>query len=376
MKDSGSKNILKMTRSFNNMLTTIENIADAGSYETDLITGKWKGSENFIELFGLPKKQEYTVEEFQALVHPDDFEDVMSYFAHCLEEKKDFNYEYRCIKSNGEVIYISSRSHVYYSDEGTPLKVVGLKQDITSREKQKLQPSHGDKLHQKKYQVLGMVAHDLRTPISQIFGIVSLLEDEADENQVELLEMAKDACQAANHIISDLIEISENEISQPVLNKVRTDINELLNQCIRRFKCQLNDKNLRVRTSFAADATGLVDKRKFIRVLDNLISNAIKFSPDHKTIQLITEKRGDNVYIHIEDEGIGIKKEYLPILFDKFPKTFRRPGTKGERSNGLGLYIVKQIIDMLGGTISVESEVNKGTVFTIELEQSKNTSVD
>ena len=360
-----------MTRTFKEMLASIEKIARFGSYETDLITGKWKGSQNFIEIFGLSPKPEYTVEEFQALVHPDDFEDVMSYFAHCLEEQKDFNYDYRCVQSNGDEIHVRSRSHVYYSEEGTPLKVVGLKQDITYSGKKKFQPSYGNNLDQKKNEVLGMVAHDLRTPISQIVGIVSLLEDESDESQKELLEMAKDACQAANHIISDLIEISENETSEPVLHKVRTDINELLNQCIRRFKCQLNDKNLRVRTSFASDATVLVDKRKFIRVLDNLISNAIKFSPDHKTIELITEKRGDKVYIIIEDEGIGIKAGYLPILFDRCPKTFRSPGTKGERSNGLGLYIVKQIIDMHGGTISVESEVNKGTVFTIILDHSE-----
>lgn len=359
-----------MTRSFEEILNSIEKIAHLGSYETDLITGKWRGSENFIDIFGLPKKQEYTVEEFQALVHPDDFEDVMSYFAHCLEEQKDFNYDYRCVKSNGEVITVSSRSHIYYSDEGTPLKVVGLKQDITYSGKKKFQPSHGNELNEEKNRVLGMVAHDLRTPISQIFGILSLLEDEADENQRELLEMAKDACQSANHIISDLIEISGNEHSEPVLHKVKTDINELLNRCIRRFICQLNDKNLRVQTSFDADATVLVDKRKFTRVLDNLISNAIKFSPDHNTIRLITEKRGDKVYINIEDEGIGIKEEYLPVLFDKYPKPkpFRRPGTKGERSNGLGLYIVKQIIDMHGGTISVESEVNRGTEITIELD--------
>ncbi|GAB4429056.1 MAG: hypothetical protein Kow0031_09480 [Anaerolineae bacterium] len=115
------------------MLNESQRIAKTGSYETDLLTGTWVGSDSFIEIFGLPHKKKYTVEEFQAIVHPDDFDEVMAYFGHCLANQMNFDYEYRCLRSDGKVIYVSSRSKVYYGPDGTPLKIIGIKQDITER---------------------------------------------------------------------------------------------------------------------------------------------------------------------------------------------------------------------------------------------------
>ena len=117
----------------NSFIKQIEKIAKLGSYETDLLTGEWKGSDNFIDIFGLEKKEKYKVAEFQALVHPDNFKKVMGYFAECLAQKKDFNYEYKCIKTSGEIIFVSSRSKIFYSEEGTPIRIIGIKQDITER---------------------------------------------------------------------------------------------------------------------------------------------------------------------------------------------------------------------------------------------------
>src|SRR6478736_7795027 len=113
------------------LLPIIEQIARIGCYETDMTTGTWTGTSNFISLFGLEKKPVYTVQEFQALVHPDDFEWVMAHFADCLRKKIDFDCEYRCIGKEGETIYVNSRSKVYYREDGTPEKVLGVKQDIT-----------------------------------------------------------------------------------------------------------------------------------------------------------------------------------------------------------------------------------------------------
>ncbi|WP_339790901.1 sensor histidine kinase [uncultured Imperialibacter sp.] len=102
------------------------------------------------------------------------------------------------------------------------------------------------------------------------------------------------------------------------------------------------------------------------RVVDNLLSNAIKFTPDGKCIVIETRAHSDKVLFQVNDEGIGIPEQALHSLFKEFSKNIRRPGIRGEKSTGLGLSIVKQIVEMHKGKILVESQENHGTKFTIE----------
>jgi signal transduction histidine kinase len=105
----------------------------------------------------------------------------------------------------------------------------------------------------------------------------------------------------------------------------------------------------------------------FSRIIDNLLSNALKFTENNKSIELITENNEDRFLLRVVDEGIGIQREHISLLFQKFSKITQRPGTLGEPSIGLGLSIVKHLVDLHGGSIQVESEVGKGTAISITL---------
>lgn len=109
-----------------------------------------------------------------------------------------------------------------------------------------------------------------------------------------------------------------------------------------------------------------VDSMKFIQVINNLISNAIKFTYDNGLIHIHVEDKSGSVLISVRDNGIGIPPKYQPVLFDKFTKA-RRPGIRGGESVGLGMSIIKTIVDLHNGNIWFESEENKGTTFFIEI---------
>lgn len=109
-----------------------------------------------------------------------------------------------------------------------------------------------------------------------------------------------------------------------------------------------------------------IDEPKFMQAINNLLSNAIKFTPDGGVINLRLEERADKVLIQVEDNGIGVPDHLQEKIFEKFSKA-RRPGLKGEPSTGLGMSIIKTIIEWHGGRIWLESEENKGTTFFIEL---------
>lgn len=349
------------------LLPVIEEIAKIGCYETDMTTGCWMGSENFIKIFGLEKKEKYTVEEFQALVHPDDFEWVMNYFKECLQKRIDFNCEYRCLDKNGEVIYVNSRSKVFYSPTGVPLRVLGVKQDITASKKHEGRLVQLNENNKKKNEVLSMVAHDLRSPISQLEGLIAIMKRSIDADHHDLLSMQEQICATAKKIITELVEIAELEDESYTLKTCKTDISKLVLSCIERFKSEALERKIKIETKLEEDCLVLVNPTKFSRVVDNLISNALKFSQENDSLELSTCIHENAVILKIKDEGIGIKEEHIPLLFKRFSRTIRRTGMKGEQSTGLGLSIVKNIVDMHKGTISVESQENKGTIFTIEL---------
>ncbi len=347
------------------LLPVIEQIARIGCYETDIATGIWTGSDNFIALFGLDKKETYQVEEFQALVHPDDFEWVMAYFAECLDKRIDFNCEYRCLKKNGETIYVNSRSKIYYRPDGTPERILGIKQDITQFHQKERRLNQLNENNKKKNEVLGIVAHDLKSPLSQLQGLARLMKLELEPKHHQMISLQESICHSAHKIIMEIVEIAELEDEAYQLKTALEDINLHIEQAIKNFTPNANEKGITIQTKFFKECNGFVNAQKFSRVINNLLSNAIKFSPENKTIELCTYYEEEKFVVTVKDEGIGIKKENLPFVFDRFSTTVRRPGTKGEQSTGLGLSIVKQICALHHGEITVESQVNNGTTFRL-----------
>lgn len=351
------------------LLGIIEEIAHIGTYETDLIKGTWVGSANFIKLFGLHAQEVYDVKEFQAIVHPDDFDDVMIFFDECLKSKADFNCQYRCLKASGEIMFVHSRSKVYYDETGTPVRVVGVKQDITESKLYEQRLSILIANNKKKNEVLSMVAHDLQSPFSQLEALAALLKNNPNHDQLDFVLLHEEICRSARRFIKELIEIAELEDEAYVLRTAKVNINELILRAIHRFEVAAQDKKITLSCRLCPNGEALINPDIFSRAIENLISNAIKFSQENKSINIITLSINNTLSIRIIDEGIGIKRELLPSIFEKFSKNSRRRGTQGEPSNGLGLSIVKNIIDLHKGTISVDSIENKGTTFLIELPQ-------
>lgn len=218
-----------------------------------------------------------------------------------------------------------------------------------------------------KNQVLGMVAHDLRNPIAAVESLAMMMEldDDLSEDTQDSVGMIKASCVKARSIISDLLEAAKNE-NLTNLELHKTEMNVWLKGVIDMWKIQNDHKNNIVLLSGANPVYADINNEKFQRVLDNLISNAMKFSKEKDNIELHLEQADKKVTIKVKDHGLGIPAHLLPHIFDRFSKA-GRTGLKGEQSTGLGLSIVKQIIESHKGTIKAESQESKGTTFIIDL---------
>lgn len=215
--------------------------------------------------------------------------------------------------------------------------------------------------------LLGMAAHDLRNPLGNIFNYCDFLEEtEINEEQKEFITEIKYLSKFMLNLVSDMLTVSSIESGHIKLNNEVFDITLLLNNIIKRQKLIANKKNIRIEFNFNEQVIINSDKNKLEQVFTNLISNAIKFSYPDTVINILVSNLEKSILVEVRDQGQGIPPEEQNLLFKPFQKTSAK-STAGEPSTGLGLYIVKRIIEASNGKIWVKSEVNKGSSFFVEL---------
>ncbi|WP_242927166.1 sensor histidine kinase [Pontibacter vulgaris] len=217
-----------------------------------------------------------------------------------------------------------------------------------------------------KTSILGIVAHDLRSPYASIEMLIKLIQKKmlSAEREETAYELILKSCTDAKSTINDLLEMARYEQETPLLH--HTNINDFLEEVSIPWQMQL--KNSRQFQLHLAEMPVYVniDPDRFKRVLDNIISNAVKFTNENGLIRIELEKSDSRVSLQISDNGIGIPDHLKPHLFESFSKASRK-GIKGEHSVGLGLSIVKALVQQHGGEIEIDSSENVGTTFRIHL---------
>ena len=222
-----------------------------------------------------------------------------------------------------------------------------------------------------KNQFISTVSHELRTPLAIIKEGVSLVLDGSagpeNEKQVKLLTTVKTSIDRLARLINSLLDISKLEAGRAEFKPVLVDFSVILRDICAKWKIE-TDKNCQGLEYCSPDLpiNIYIDPDKLTQILDNLISNAIKFTPKEGKIKVELKDEKNQIEISISDTGIGIAKEDLPKVFGRFQQFSRAPGA-GYKGTGLGLAIVKELIEIHKGEIKVESELNKGTKFIFTL---------
>lgn len=218
--------------------------------------------------------------------------------------------------------------------------------------------------------LLAVVAHDLRNVLSVIFSTHKRLEKnllQTEPPDAKILTIMEGAIDNGMQLLDELLESAELEHTKQELPLEPLNLVAFVQGIVRQFEPQAEAKRIALQL-LAEQGQVLVAlyPRKMVRVLENLLSNALKFTPDKGQIQLVIRREDTSACLTVRDTGIGIPPHLLPVLFDKYSAA-RRQGLKGERSNGLGMFIVREIVESHGGTIEAASEVGRGTRFCITL---------
>lgn len=231
------------------------------------------------------------------------------------------------------------------------------------------------KANRAKSDFLSLVSHDIRTPLNGIMGMTGLaLEEELSPKAREYLEKAQTSSVFLLGLINDLLDMGKIEAGKMELNPdiyTVEDFNHYVNAVILPL-CQKKNINFTVKSDTSISGAIVVDSLRFNQILFNILSNAVKYTHENGNVSLLysQEKISENMahgIIQIEDDGIGMSKEFQEKLFDTFTQE-NRDKKYINLGSGLGLSIVKSLIDLMGGSISVKSEINKGTCITVELD--------
>ena len=300
-------------------------------------------------------------------IHPEDKDYLIEMYQKLLKGTGKKSVEFR-IKLDDKNVKILSLTPFLIEKENSKRLIAGFVVDQTSFKENQ---AYVQNFASKKDSLLEILSHDLSGPLNNIQGLSSLLSKEVEGyNNPELDKMIGMVAKTSERSIGMIREFIKQEFIESVnveLFKERVNLTELVRRIIDQYKAAKREiaKTFNLVTS-GDEVFVEIDEYKFNQVINNLISNAIKFTHDGGTITIRIEEKKDTVLISVADNGIGIPAKYHENLFEKFTKA-RRKGLRGEPSVGLGMSIIKTIVDWHSGKVWFDSKENEGTTFYIEL---------
>ena len=214
-----------------------------------------------------------------------------------------------------------------------------------------------------------MMSHDLKTPLARIQGMTELAmrdNNQLSEQQLDALRTINTSSQELTEFVGSILDLGRVESKEIKLQLKSKDINALIRDVISKLEYLAKQKNITIMTEFEPIFSLKVDEDLVRQVFTNLIENAIKYSPENTSILVSTEELEGRLIVQVADQGMGIPQNEQAQLFSKFyrSKTVRDSSIKG---SGLGLYLSRYFVNLHKGSISVESEPQKGSTFTVEL---------
>jgi signal transduction histidine kinase len=227
-------------------------------------------------------------------------------------------------------------------------------------------------LNYEKNSLMNIVAHDLKSPLNRITGLANIMELEGGlpDKQQEYLHLIKNATRSGSNMIIDLLDVNSFEENGHAPNIVEFDVKRWLEERVNTFQLAAQAKSIQLSSENSLSGNFNSDPEYLNRILDNLISNAIKFSPKNREVLVSGKLEANRLRISVKDEGPGFSIQDKAFVYKKFKKLSARP-TGGESSNGLGLAIVKTLVDRLRGEINLISEQGRGSEFIVTIPAAK-----
>ena len=285
-----------------------------------------------------------------------------------IKNKKVWKGEIKNKSKSGEIYWVDTTIVPLLDDKKNLIEFLAITTNITKRrqaeEKLKRQFVELEKTNSELDKFVYSTSHDLRAPLTSILGIIGLSKmDTEDKQQLEYLDMMERSINRLDGCVIDIINYSRN--TRLEVQKEKIDFNLLISETLENLKYIEGAEKIETKININETTSFYSDKSRLRVIFNNLISNAIRYhipTHEHPFVNIHVSIFEDKVVIQVKDNGMGINAKHIPEIFDMFFKI-----SKKSLGSGLGLYIAKETVNKLNGEIKVESELDEGSTFTIEI---------
>jgi PAS domain S-box-containing protein len=312
---------------------------------------------------------EGTLEAYLGLVHPDYCDGVRAGLHAAVEHNAQYHDEYPLVRPSGDTVWVEARGDPVLDSAGQPLGVRGVCQDLTERRRVEdrlrdavEQLREADRL---KDEFLALVSHELRTPLAAIVGFSLALRELNRDNpdQLDIAVRMSGNAEEMRRMVDRLLDFSRLEAGRVEVDPVEVVLAEAVERICFTLTGLLAGHELVI--DIDPSVRAMADIEGLTRVIGNLVTNAVKFSPAGTPIAISAEPQDDDVVVSVRDEGVGIPADLQPRVFERF---FQAPDQPvGKRGTGVGLSIAHRYVELHGGRIWVESAPGAGSTFRFTL---------
>ena len=357
-------------------LRKAEQIAHLGSWELDAKSGKLWWSREVYRIFEIDaEKFEPSYDAFLSAIHPEDEEFVNTAFSESVEKKTPYNIEHRLLMRDGRIKYVNERGETFYDEHGNSSMSHGIIQDITQQKLIEFELDDAKQVAElasrTKSEFLANMSHEIRTPMNVIIGMSHLaLQTDLNSKQFNYVSKVHNAAEALLGIINDILDYSKIEAGKLKIENVDFQLSEVMNHFSSLVSFKAREKGVEVMFDIPSNISNcfIGDPMRLGQILINLGTNAVKFTETGGEVVVRVEEvkqKEDQVCLKfsVSDTGIGISPSQQKKLFKSFTQadgsTSRKYG-----GTGLGLAISKQLVEMMGGEITLKSELGVGSTFS------------
>lgn len=349
-----------------------------GLWDTNLIDKTINISPEYAHMLGYKPEEFESYQYWEKNIHPDDYKATTKRFwGYINGEYEDYKMEFRLRTKAGDYKWILSYGKIIQWDKNNkPLRVIGIHMDISKMKQAEIElleaKEKAESSNRLRTAFFQNMSHEIRTPMNGIMGFSELLkEDEIDKTERnEYIDIIHRNSQQLLHIVNDILDISRLDAGEVEIKNQTFDLFSLIKSEKQFFEKQVIARGLYLNVELNSNSDKIIlssDPIRIKQILDNLISNAIKFTKEGGITISLTENSG-NLIVSVIDTGLGIPKESYDIIFKRFGQTHTH---LVEGGTGLGLPISKKLAEMLGGELTFSSKINKGSTFKLLLPKSK-----